>query len=406
MKISTRALFLSFMVAGACSPALAQYDPFGMPVDPNSYLIYQGAGAQGPAGQAPAAGQSADPSRAQFDTGRTYARNVRTRAGRAANMFGDSLPAIPHTAFGPISPDTYAPTALGGGGRYTSIGENNKAFTMDRVYFTYQYFHNAAPVSLSGGPFVDYGISQYLIGGEKTIFDGLASVEVRGSMVSDVDAFGPDTAFDSGTIGNLTANLKLQLYETDNLGIVGGLGVGVPVGSDFQGYILATGTNFTLDNQATYLLPFLGATYAPTEALFGTTFVQVATATNGDQFLVNNASVGELNPQTTMHVSTSMGAWLLDEDDGLSILGVAWLNELHYTTALQDPDVIDVLGPFSEPIAIATSPGRYNILNATSGIHVQVNEQTSFRISAVFPVRRSADRTFDGEVMATVNTQF
>jgi hypothetical protein len=55
---------------------------------------------------------------------------------------------------------------------------------------------------------------------------------------------------------------------------------------------------------------------------------------------------------------------------------------------------------------MATSPGRYNILNVTSGIHVQANELTSFRVAAVFPMRRSADRTFDGEVQATINRQF
>jgi hypothetical protein len=399
--ISCSVVFLAVLQQ---SVALGQYDPHGMPLDPNAYLASYQATGQPPA--TGAASGTSDPSTARVESGRSLARNVRTRAGRAPNMFGDSLPAIGHALFGPISPDTYAPTGLAGGGRYSSIGENNKAFTMDRVYFTYQYFHNAAPVSLSGGPFVNYGISQYLIGGEKTFFDELASVEIRGSMVSDIDAFGPDTAFDTGTVGNVTANFKLQLYETEDLGIVGGLGVGVPVGTDFQGYILGTGTNFTLDNQATYLLPFLGATYAPGDLLFGSTFVQVATAANGDHFLVNGAPVDHLNPQTTMHVSTSLGAWLLDEDDGLQVQGVAWLNELHYTTALQDPDFIDVLGPFSEPISLATSPGRYNILNMTSGIHVQVNDQTSLRICAVFPIRRSADRTFDGEVMATLNQEF
>jgi hypothetical protein len=140
--------------------------------------------------------------------------------------------------------------------------------------------------------------------------------------------------------------------------------------------------------------------------LFSTSFLQINTVTNGDSFVINGAPVDTLHPQTSMHVSTSLGAWLINADDGFAVQGVAWLNELHYTTALQDPDVVDTVGPLSESIAIATSPGRFNILNVTSGVHVQVNDLTSFRVAAVFPIRRSADRTFDGEVQATINRQF
>ncbi len=395
-----------FVVLLNSKPANAQYDPYGMPLNSNPYLASYQASAQAPAaGAATGATGASDSSQARVESGRSLARNVRTRAGRAPNMFGDSLPAIGHTLYGSISPDTYAPTALAGGGRYSKIGENNKAFTMDRVYFTYQNFHNAAPVSLSGGQFVDYSISQYTVGGEKTLLDGLISVELRGSLLNDIDAIGPDTSFDNGTVSNLTANLKVQLYETDDLGVVAGLGVGLPTGSDFQGYI-STGTNFTLDNQAVYLLPFVGATYAPMDSVFGTTFVQLSTVTNGDHFLVNGVPVDNLNPQTTMHVSSSLGFWLIDEADNFPIQGIAWLNEFHYTTALQDPDYVNVLGPFSEPISMATSPGRYNILNVTSGVHFQISDLTSFRVGAVLPIRRSADRTFDGEVQATLNQQF
>jgi hypothetical protein len=395
-----RSVCLFLFVAILPSWAIAQYTPHGLPEGMDSFYVAQAPGATQPPSLST---QSTDASQARFETGRSLARNTRTRASRAANMFGDSLPVVGHALFGPITPDTYAPIGLAGGGRYSKIGENNIAFTRDRVYFTYQNFGNAAPVSLSGGPFIDYDISQYTIGGEKTFLDGLASVEVRGGFLSDIDAFGPDASFDNGVINNLTVNFKLQLYETDDFGLVAGMGVGVPTGSDFQAY-MSTGTSFSVDNQAVYLLPFVGATFAPTDNLFSTSFLQISTVTNGDSVLVNGAQVDNLNPQTTLHLSTSIGAWLISEDDGFGINGVAWLNEFHYTTALQDPDFVDQLGPFSEPISLATSAGRYNILNVTSGLHFQINDLTSFRIAGVFPI--GADRTFDGEVQATLNQQF
>lgn len=404
LRVSPLAICVALLLAPCC--AMAQYDPYGMYVGPENYLAaYQAAGpAQGPAtGQPPSS--ISDPSRAQFDSGRSLARNLRTRGGRAANMFGDSLPAISHAAFGTYTQDTYAPVGISAAASILKIAENNQALTMDRVYFTYHYFHNAAPVSLAGGPFVDYGVSQYVLGAEKTLFDGLASVEVRGSMLNDIDGASPDASFDNGVFSNLTVNFKLQLIETEDLGIVGGLGVGVPTGSDFQGH-LATGTSFALDNQAVYLLPFLGATYAPGDVLFSTSFVQLNTVANGDSFVVDGVPVGNLTPQTSIHVSTSLGAWLINADDGFAVQGVAWLNEVHYTTALEDPDSVNVLGPYSESIALATSPGRFNMLNVTSGVHVQINELTSFRVAGVFPIRRGADRQFDAEVQATLNRQF
>lgn len=383
------------------SSTRAQYDPYGMYIGPDSYMASYQAASQAP----PPTSSVSNPARAQLDEGRALARNLRTRGGRAANMFGDSLPAVSHVEFGYPSPTNYAPAGISAAASILKIAENNQALTMDRVYFTYHYFHNAAPVSLSGGPYVDYGVSQYVLGAEKTLFDELASIEVRGSMLNDIDGFSPDGSFDNGVFSNLTVNFKLQLIETEDLGIVGGLGVGVPTGSDFQGY-LPTGTTFALDNQAVYLLPFIGATYAPGDILFSTSFLQINTVANGDSFVVNGAPVDNLNPQTSMHVSTSLGAWLINADDGYAVQGVAWLNELHYTTALQDPDVVSTTGPFSESIAIATSPGRFNMLNVTSGVHVQINDLTSFRVAGVFPIRRSADRTFDGEVQATINRQF
>lgn len=379
---------------------MAQYDPYGLPLNPNnSWAAYQGAagqeGAQAAAAPATSHGYAA-----------SYSETRRSHGFRAANMLGEGQASLGYTWFGPIFGDTFTPTGMGVGGRYGHIGENNKAFTMDRAYFTYHYQHNAVPVSLSGAPFVNHSINKYVFGAEKSFANGLASVEVRGEMLNDVDAFGADTAFDTGIFGNTTVNLKLQLYEGENFGLVGGVGMGAPTGSDFDAYLTTTGTSFSVDNRAYYVLPFIGATYAPTESLFGTTFVQVATAASGDRLLVDDVVVGKVTSQTTIHVSTSIGAWIIDEDDGYGIKGLAWLNEFHYTTALQDPDNVLAFGPFGETINVASSGSRYSLLHVTSGVHLQLSELMSFRVAGVFPIRDGGDRTYDAQVLATFNKEF
>lgn len=327
------------------------------------------------------------------------------------NMIGGNFPATSHVTLFTADRRTLGPAGPAGGLRYATIGENNKALTMDRIYGTYQYFHNSSVSQVDDGPFKDHSISVYTVGAEKTFGSGAGSIEVRGSLLNDIDIAGPDTAIDNGVFSNVNVNVKLQLAERENGGIVGGLGVGLPTGSDMQAYFRG-GSSLQFDNRALYLMPFLGATYAPGDVFFNTTFVQVAAPASADRLLFNGDFDGYLYPITTLHLSTSIGAWLVHPDERSLHRGAAWLTEFHYSTALQRPQFLSTLGNGLEPAYVYSAFQRFDTLNVTSGVHFQITDLTSFRIAGVFPIGQMSlsnpnfDRAFDGQVIATLNAEF
>src|SRR5579884_3613809 len=170
-----------------------------------------------------------------------------------------------------------------------NIAENNNALPMVRVYFRYNYFHNAfsvqgvgsiipgvattappvrAPISLAIPATKSYDESLYTFGGEQTFFDGRASLELRVPFrttlaskfvlqpgVPDGPAVDPnlgpvDTAAGGSpffntietlqdTFGhedtewdNLTLIFKGLLYRDNVWAVSGGLGVTLPTAQD------------------------------------------------------------------------------------------------------------------------------------------------------------------------------
>lgn len=334
-----------------------------------------------------------------------------SRLVETPNMIGGNFPATSLIHLFTADGRTLGPAGPAGGLRYATIGENNKALTMDRIYGTYQYLQNSNFSYVDDGPIRDHSISVYTIGAEKTIGGGAASIEVRGSMLNDIDIVGPDTAIENGVFSNLNVNVKFQLAERENGGIVGGLGVGVPTGSDMQAYFL-NGSSIQFDNRAVYLMPFMGATYAPGDVFFSSTFVQVAAPASADSVFINGIFHEYLYPITTLHVSSSLGAWLVRKEDRDLLQGVAWLTEVHYSTALQRFQTVNTSGFLLEPMSIYSAWQRYDILNITSGAHFQITELTNFRVAGVLPIGQTSfsepqwDRTFDWQVIATLNAEF
>lgn len=334
-----------------------------------------------------------------------------SRLVQTPNMIGGNFPATSHIHLFTADGRTLGPAGPAGGLRYATIGENNKALTMDRIYGTYQYLQNSNYSYVDNGPFQDYSVSVYTVGAEKTFGGGVGSIEVRGSMLNDIDIVGPDTAVENGIFSNLNVNVKFQLAEQESGGIVAGLGVGVPTGSDMQAYF-REGSSLQFDNRAVYLMPFLGATYAPGDVFFSTTFVQVAAPASADSLFFNGGFHDYLYPITTLHASTSLGAWLIYFEDRSLFQGIAWLTEIHYSTALQRPQNLNTHGYGLEPASVYSAWQRYDILNVTSGVHFQITDLTSFRVAGVFPISQTSfedgryDQTFDGQVIATLNAEF
>ena len=340
------------------------------------------------------------PPRSTARPARSSARDSYVRLARAPNMFGDSLRPTASLVFREQTGQLGSNISLmlAGGGSY-NVAENNKALPMDRVYFQYNGFANAIPSSL-GGP---TSLHMYTLGFEKTFFDGLWSIDLRMPFNSGL-AFNSNTlSSDSGNVGNLSMFLKRLLYKDEGLAIAGGLGVGLPTGSD-----VITTTQFdqlTVQNQAVHLMPFLAFTAAPNEDWFFQAFTQIDFAASGNNVASSQQQFGKYTEQNILHLDTTIGRWFVQNQGYRYLNGIAGVLELHYASSIQNSDNVSVssgslLGQINVP------DNRFDLLNLTSGLHFQLTPLSNFRVGAAVPLRASPDRVFDSEIQASFNRYF
>lgn len=239
------------------------------------------------------------------------------RLAGTPNMFGDY--------FNNVGGQVAVTNALGGtavadlplaaGCRRVKVAENDKALTMDRVYFLYNHFQNALGVDAhdynAGAVARKFSVDRYTLGFEKTLFDGLWSVELRMPLAGQTEYLAPGFGVAGGNAGNLAVIVKRMIYESDTAGAVVGLGIDTPTGSDVDGH--AGAIQFTMSNQAVHLLPYVGFVSAPSKRLFYQGFLQADVPTNGNPIDYSGAAsgtFGSLSEQTLLYVDVSAGYWL------------------------------------------------------------------------------------------------
>ena len=303
----------------------------------------------------------------------------------------------------------------GGGNRRMKTAENNRSLPTDRIIFQYNHFHNAGSFVTSGAPPTNnqFPIDRYVFGVEKTFFDEQWSLEVRLPFTGfngagGVGPAGP-TAVDGGTWGNVNFILKHILREGDTGVLAAGVAVDVPTGSDTVATIGAS--QITLENQAYHVAPYIGMSLVPTEDSFIQFFAQVDFTANGNDATLNTGSVplelGSYNEQNLLYLDLAVGHWLFQDPDAERITGLAGIVELHYTTALQDTDAVtSAFG--NESFLISSSINRFDVLNLTAGLHLEVAETSMLRVAAVVPLTGSGldNRFFDAEIQAVFNRRF
>jgi hypothetical protein len=314
---------------------------------------------------------------------------------------------------GPLVQGFQADLPLAGGARAMKIAENNQAMPSDRAIFLYHHFHNAlsAVPDVNTGVVRNYSVERFVVGAEKAFADGLWSIDVRMPFSNNFDPF--DDIY-AGDLGNLSIALKRLLYEGDDFAFSAGLGVGLPTGSDVEGS--AFGQSFEVENEAVDLQPFFALLHQPTDRMFWHTFISVDTPVNGNEVHLGPAGqalpvIGDLTEQTLLYVDLSLGYWLTGGDtdsDGRRTRGLAALFELHYTTTTNDADTIFLGGPttsfiFGDPLL---SSQRFDILNATGGLHWRISPTADLRVAGVAPLRSGDDRAFDAEIQVGFNRRF
>jgi hypothetical protein len=260
-----------------------------------------------------------------------------------------------------------AATGLGSTSIFNAaVAENNSPVPYDRVYFRYNFFHDSQEITgIANTPFgVNpalplnspsqvllynsqtklYNTNLYTFGGEKTFFDGQASIEVRlpitttlsPSNAISVGSFAGYTSpatFDSNinrvfnvsptpgdTLGredtyfdNMLIVLKGVFYRSEDRKTLlsGGLAIGIPTAPDtrlsvvdFNGtaaFNVASGEerrDITIANSTWAVSPFIAGLWLPSDRIFTQGFLQVecplnsSAITYSDQFTIGHFGIG------------------------------------------------------------------------------------------------------------------
>ncbi|MCU0709293.1 MAG: hypothetical protein MUF23_13470 [Pirellula sp.] len=347
------------------------------------------------------------PPRSTQRTGRSNPRDSYVRLARAPNMFGDTLPPLvtfrPGEQTGLPSP-TFS-TALSGGASY-NISENNTAIPTDRVYFLYNAFYNAFDTESPNFSFPfnptqnSIDMHRYLVGFEKTFFNGDFSIDFRMPLFSGLELQGSDFTTSTGNVGNLAVYLKGLLYIDNEVAVATGMGIGLPTGSDVQ--MNSPASSLTIENESVRLMPFVAMTAALNDYWFLQSFSQLNFAASGNDVIGSQGQYGVFTEQNLLQFDLGGGRWLYRE----GVSGVAGIVELHYTTTIQDADAVFIpqFDRFGGEVTVNSN--RLDLLNLTSGLHFQFGTRSNLRVGAVAPLRNQPDRVFDSELQVMFNRFF
>jgi hypothetical protein len=293
---------------------------------------------------------------------------------------------------------------LAAGCRRMKACEDNQALTRDRVFLWYNRFDDALEATVTAPNAVAdrFAVDRFTLGFEKTLLDGRWSMEVRMPLADDMQFATADFGISGGSVGNLAVLLKRMLYESEWAACSAGLGIDIPTGSDTQGYVTGI-TDFTLQNQAVHLMPFLALTGAPSDCFFYHAFLQIDVPANGNRVDRDGATVGVLQEQTLLYADIGVGAWLYRNPHDRYLTGLAALLELHYTGTLQDSDLV---APLVDRLEFGNFANRVDVVNCTAGLHLNVTEMTVCRMGVAAPLTQDDNRVFDFEVLVQLERRF
>lgn len=293
---------------------------------------------------------------------------------------------------GPNTQNRPAPPRGGAAVRSVKITENYTPAPRNRVFATYHFFNDVYDGEIGD-------VNRYMFGFESTYWDDKRSFELRIPVAHTLDSKQVDDPFvaKTGEVGNLTLTFKNVLLEHDDFLLSAGLGITFPTADDSQVVRpMDLREILRVENEAVHLLPFLGLIATPTERLFVQSSAQLdidpsGNPARGDLMAMNLNPLGVIQDSTLLFLDLSLGCWLYENADAC-LTGVASIIELHYTTTLNDADLIQQAG-----FLVGDLSNRFDILNLTMGAHFQFNNRCSVRPGFVLPLRSGDDQQFDFE---------
>ncbi|TWU03298.1 hypothetical protein Pla100_02160 [Neorhodopirellula pilleata] len=287
--------------------------------------------------------------------------------------------------------------------RRVKISENYSPEIRDRAFFNYSFFNDFV------GGLGD--ISRFVVGMERVVVEDLFSMEVRlpvaatyGSRQSLNDAEARDME-----VGNVAFIGKASLFRGNDFMWVGGLGVSIPTADDTE--ITMDGFDLVnIENKTVQIQPFTSVLKRWGDWT-AQAYMQLDLAANGDPVHVNNnlndpglgtlEQVGVFTDSNLMHLDFSLHCLLYQRaqsDNGLN--AVISNAELHYTTTLQDADLIT-----QNTFDYTALQNNFDIVNTTLGAHFVFGKKNDFIVTPAMaiPLRDGFDKQFDYEALVQVN---
>ena len=285
-----------------------------------------------------------------------------------------------------------------------ALSDNNSPFPRDRVFFDFNYFHNAVI-----GP-ADLPLHRFTPGFEKTFLGGDASFEFRLPMAvtlsSDLEF--ESTDFMRYEIGDALFALKGMLFADAKRVVTAGLGVSVPTAQDFD-VRLTNGTEiFKIQNQTVRLQPYLAMAFTPNQNYFFQMFASVDTDVSGNSVFYNAEGLrnqtggnltfeGRAQATTIAKLDLTAGRWLF-RNRNARISDLAIVQEVHLSGDVTDPDSIN-----TDNLQFGVTERAF-IANLTTGMHFFFGQQNNITVGYGVPVTQ--DRAFDGELRVFWNRFF
>ena len=135
---------------------------------------------------------------------------------------------------------------------------------------------------------------------------------------------------------------------------------------------------------------------------------------SGDAFEFNQPSStfnlqGRIDQQVLIRANLAAGKWLWQNDRNRIINSFGFQAEMHYTSSLNDADIVGTAAPdianSSEFLRYGNFANRIDLLNTLVGVQTIIR-QTSITNGIVVPLRSGPDRQYDFEYSLGMNRRF
>jgi len=352
-----------------------------------------------------------------------------------------------------------------------NIAENNSPIPRDRLYFNYNLFRNINEATVFGFS-KEFDINRFTFGLEKTFLDGRVSVEARlpfaQQLSSDItieqyNPSGEPNPFANNLpinqqdteIGNISLIAKALLASGNTWAFTGGLGLNLPTARDVTIQVIIQDTNFPIPgisggaaslnvngvgvirNETVNLSPYIAGVWSPRPRCFTQGFMQVDVPLNPSELYVDLAGIadaagepipiqglgtvlprqnGKIDQQILMRLSWGAGYWVLRDPDASWLTGLAALLEFHYTTALNDAEIInatvvpaDAFAPGQPALdfTVGNLANRIDVINLTLGTTAEISNRATVTTAVILPLNQcSCEKPFDWEFQLQLNWRF